>query len=490
MSIRKFINWGIIGLFLSYLQIGNGLLMYLAIIPGAYYHDEGWRALMVSGTFAILLGLLLLLFSKDASKNISKKEGFLIVTLGWVSLCVTGCLPYILSGSITSITTALFETVSGYSTTGATALEDIEILPHGILMWRTLTHWIGGMGIIVLAVAILPILGIGGMQLFSAEATGVNADKLHPRITSTAKRLWLIYFGLTGLETVLLYIAGMEFFDAVNHAMSSIATGGFSTKNASVGHFDSALIEYIIIFFMFLSAVNFSLIYWGLKGKLNKIWENEEFRFFVILITSVVLFTTVLVQISNWGNDPLEESFRHSLFQVVAVITTTGFGTADFTSWSPILTIMFFFLFFTGACAGSTSGGVKLIRHLVIIKNSFLEFKRLLHPSAVVPVRINGHILKGRITFNVMAFILIYFGVFVFSAIIMSILGEDFMTAMGSAAACLGNVGPGLGEVGPADNYNSISGAGKIYLSFLMLVGRLEIFTVLILFTPYFWKRY
>lgn len=489
MSIRKFINWGIIGLFLSYLQIGNGLLMYLAIIPGAYYHDEGWRALMVSGTFAILLGLLLLLFSKDASKNIGKKEGFLIVTLGWISLSITGCLPYLFSGAIPSITGAIFETISGYTTTGATVLEDIEIVPHGILMWRSLTHWMGGMGIIVLTVAILPILGIGGMQLFSAEASGISTDKLHPRITSTAKRLWLIYFGLTALQTILLKLAGMDFFDAINHTMATVSTGGFSTKNASVGHYDSPLIQYIIIFFMFVSAINFSLIYWGLKGKLDKIWKNEEFRLFLILVIGVTLFCTGVVHVSTW-NESFEKSFRDSLFQVVAVITTTGFGTADFTAWSPILTVVFFFLFFTGACAGSTSGGVKLIRHLIIIKNSLMEFKRLLHPSAVIPVRLNGHIVKGRITFNVMAFILIYFGIFVFGTIVMSLLGEDFLTSMGASASCLGSVGPGLGDVGPVENYNSISGFGKIFLSFLMLVGRLEIFTVLILFTPYFWKRY
>lgn len=476
-------------MFLGYLLMGNGLLMYFAIIPGAIYNDEGWRALLISGSFSLFIGSVFYIFTKDAIKDIGKKEGYLIVTLGWVVLSLSGSLPFILSGSIPSFAGALFETVSGYSTTGATVLEDIEIVPHGILMWRSLTHWIGGMGIIVLTVAILPILGIGGMQLFSAEASGVSTEKLHPRITSTAKRLWLIYFGLTIAETLLLKLAGMDWFDAVNHAMATVATGGFSTKNASVGAYENPLIHYIIIFFMFVSAINFSLIYWGLKGRLDKIWKNEEFRFFLFLVIGITLFTTIVVQISVWDGN-FEKNFRDSLFQVVAIITTTGFGTADFTAWSPILTVLFFFLFFTGACAGSTSGGVKLIRHLVIIKNSVMEFKRLLHPNAVIPVRINGAIVKGRVTFNVMAFILIYFGIFVFGTIVMSLLGEDFLTSMGASASCLGSVGPGLGDVGPVDNYASISSVGKVFLSFLMLVGRLEIFTVLILFTPYFWRKY
>lgn len=482
-------NRKIIGRFLGFLLIGNGLFMFLAIIPGAIYNDTGWRPLLISGMLSAFIGSLFLIFNRDAIKDIGKKEGYLIVTLGWVVLSLSGTLPYILSNTITSFSGALFETVSGYSTTGATVLNDIEIVPHGILMWRTLTHWIGGMGIIVLTVAILPILGIGGMQLFSAEASGVSTDKLHPRITSTAIRLWLIYFILTLAQTVLLKLAGMDWFDSVNHAMSTIATGGFSTKNASIGAYSSPLIQYIVIFFMFVSAINFTLIYWGLKGNLEKIWKNEEFRFFLFLVIGVTLFSTTLVQISVWDGN-IEKNFRDSLFQVVAVITTTGFGTADFTAWSPILTVLFFFLFFTGACAGSTSGGVKLVRHLIIIKNSVMEFKRLLHPNALIPVRLNGAIVKGRVTFNVMAFILIYFGVFVFSSIVMSLLGEDFLTSIGSSAACLGSVGPGIGDVGPSSNYASISGAGKIFLSFIMLVGRLEIFTVLILFTPYFWRKY
>jgi trk system potassium uptake protein len=482
------INWKIIGRFMGLLLLGNGILMFLAIIPGAIYQDEGWRALMISGTLTLFIGALTLIFTKDAQKDIAKREGYLIVSLGWVILSLSGCLPYILSGTIANFSAAMFETISGYTTTGATVLEDIEIVPHGILMWRSMTHWVGGMGIIVLTVAILPILGIGGMQLFSAEASGISTDKLHPRITSTAKRLWIIYFGLTIAQTILLMLAGMDWFDSINHAMSTVSTGGFSTKNASVGAYENPLIHYIVIVFMFVSAVNFTLIYWGLKGRLDKIWKNDEFRFFLFFVIAVTVFTTILVQIATWDGN-FEKSFRDSLFQVVAIITTTGFATADFTAWSPILTVMFFFLFFTGACAGSTSGGVKLIRHLVIIKNSIAEFKRLLHPAAVIPVRLNGHIVKGRVTFNVMAFILIYFGIFVFGTMVMSILGEDFMTSLGASASCLGSVGPGLGDVGPVDNYNSISAPGKIFLSFLMLVGRLEIFTVLILFTPYFWSK-
>ncbi|MGB1247409.1 MAG: TrkH family potassium uptake protein [Chitinophagales bacterium] len=482
------LNWKIITSFLGMLLILNGTFMVLATLPG-FIMGGGVQSMFLAGGGSIFLGVLLRLMSRGFDKNIGKREGYLIVSLGWLVMTLSGCLPYFLSGVIPSLPSAIFESVSGYTTTGASVLNDIEAAPHAILMWRSITHWIGGMGIIVLTVAILPILGIGGMQLFTAEAPGVSADKLHPRITGTAKRLWFIYVGITVVEMFLLKIAGMTWFDALNHAMSTVSTGGFSTKNASIAAYQSPLIQYIIIAFMFISGINFSLVYWGIKGKLNKIWKNEEFRFYLIIVFVFTLICTAIVFFSTPSG--VEKSFRDSLFQVVAFITTTGFVTADLTNIQGafILKIIFFLLMFMGGSAGSTAGGIKMVRHLVIFKNSFLEFKRLLHPNAIIPVRYNGRAIKDKITHNIMAFLIMYFGIFAIGSLVMSLTGLDFETALSSAATSLGNVGPGLGQVCPTCNFSGISSFGKLFLSFLMLIGRLEIFTVLILFSPFFWRK-
>lgn len=486
------LNWKVIVSFWGALLMINGVFMFFAIIPGVLMHnDSGWKALLISGVINIFIGGLMQLFSRTEDKTITKREGFLIVSLGWIFLTIGGCFPYLISGSIPSLASAIFETISGYTTTGASVLNDIESISPSILTWRSITHWIGGMGIIVLTVAILPILGIGGMQLFSAEAPGVTTDKLHPRITDTAKRLWFIYVGMTFAETILLKLAGMRWFDAINHSMATVSTGGFSTKNDSIAAFENPLIHYIIILFMFLSGVNFALTYWGLKGKLDKIYKNQEFKFYLFM-TIFITFICTLILMTNASVDwSLEESFRKSLFQVIAFITTTGFVTEDLTNiqGASILKVIFFFLLFMGGSAGSTAGGIKIVRHLVIFKNSWLEFKRLLHPSGIIPVRYNGNSVEGRITFNVMAFIIIYLMIFGFGSIVMAATGLDFETAIGAAATSIGNVGPSIGGVCPVCNFSGISAFGKLFLSLLMLIGRLEIFTVLILFTPFFWRR-
>jgi trk system potassium uptake protein TrkH len=343
------------------------------------------------------------------------------------------------------------------------------------------------MGIIVLAVAILPILGIGGMQLFVAEAPGITPDKLQPRIRETAKRLWLIYVGLTLAECLLLTLAGMSFYDAINHSLTTMATGGFSTRQDSIAYFDNPATQYIIIFFMFLAGTNFTLTYFGLKGRFERIWRNEEFRTYVKLVGILALISFVVVTVTT--KQPFEQSLREALFQIVSVITTTGFVTADYTQWTPFLTIIFFSLMFVGASAGSTAGGVKIVRHLVLFKNSFLELKRQLHPSAVIPVRLNNNAVPRDITFNTLAFIMMYISIFAIGSTIVALSGNDFETSIGAVATCLGNIGPGIGSVGPVNNFAHLSAGSKWILSFLMLVGRLEIFTVLILFTPYFWRR-
>ncbi|MFC2126010.1 TrkH family potassium uptake protein [Bacteroidota bacterium] len=466
-----------------------GGFMFLCLPVSYIYQDGTSTTFILSGTFAIVAGFSLwFYFSRKEDPELKKKDGYLVVTFGWLSMAIFGAVPYIISGTIPIYADAFFETMSGFTTTGASILTDIEALPYGILMWRSLTQWIGGMGIIVLAVAILPLLGIGGMQLFVAEAPGVSPDKLKPRIRETAIRLWLIYLILTISEFILLVFGGMGVFDAINHSLTTMATGGFSTKNASIAHFSSPFIQYVITIFMFLAGTNFTLTYFGMHGQIKKIFKNDEFRYYLVLVVFVAVLVSVLIY--NHTDQTFELSFRQAFFSVISIISTTGYVVSDYTAWAPLLTTVFFMLMFVGASAGSTAGGVKIVRHVILVKNSILEFKRLIHRSAVLPVRFNNKAVTKDITFNIMAFMIIYIMVFALGSIIMSYLGADFITAMGAVATSVGNIGPGFGKVGPVSNFSEISIPGKWFLSFLMLLGRLELFTVLILFTPYFWRKY
>ena len=334
-----------------------------------------------------------------------------------------------------------------------------------------------------------------------AEAPGPSADKMHPRITETAKRLWLIYFSLTFTEFFLLKFAGMTWFDAINHAMATMSTGGFSTKNASLAHWNGTpLIQYIVIAFMFIAGTNFILTYFALKGKIYKVFNSEEFKYYFFGLIGVTLLITVLIanyqdpslitsvaHPQPWGST--ESAFRHALFQVTSVLTTTGFVTADFTMWNSFATMIMFSLFFIGGSAGSTSGGVKIVRHIIMIKNSILEFKKLLHPNAIIPVRYDGSGVPKNIVYNILAFFVLYMGVFIISSIILTFLGLDFKSAIGATTSSLGNIGPAIGSVSPVDNFAHLSDPAKWFCTFLMLIGRLELFTVLILFTPYFWRK-
>ncbi|MDZ7846067.1 MAG: potassium transporter TrkG [Owenweeksia sp.] len=433
------------------------------------------------------MGGALWLMSRKSTKEVRKRDGFLIVALGWVSMSLFGSLPFILSGAIPGFTNAFFETISGFTTTGATILTDIEAMPNGLLFWRSMTHWIGGMGIIVLAVAILPLLGVGGMQLFVAEAPGVTPDKLHPRITETAKRLWFLYFSLTIVEAALLKVAGMGYFDAVNHAMSTMATGGFSTKNASIAHYSEPAIHYIITLFMLFAGTNFTLLFFGFTGRVKQVFKNEEFRTYALNL--LILGGIASIGLYLYGGYGLEPAIRSAFFQIVSINTTTGFITDNYLVWPNFLMFLIFALFFSGGSTGSTAGGIKMMRLIVLIKNSFLELKRQFHPTAVIPVRFNGQAVPQNITNNIAAFVLIYLIVFFVGSIIMSLMGLDFMTAVGSVTATLGNIGPGIGAVGPINNFNHLPMPAKWFLSFLMLLGRLELFTVLILFMPQFWRN-
>ncbi len=509
---------------LGLLALIIGFFMLLTLPFSLSYDLEAgihsWKPILAAAGVTIAVGGGAFLISRrNLKKDIQKREGYIIVTLGWLVISFFGSLPFFFSGEFAGpydnwfqeYTNCFFETMSGFSTTGASILTNIEGTSKGLLFWRSLTHWLGGMGIIVLTIAILPLLGIGGMQLFVAEAPGPEPDKLHPRIKETAKRLWVIYFVLTLAQMLLLMAGEMDFFEAINHAMATMATGGFSTKNDSIASY-GAYTQYIIIIFMFLAGTNFTLSYFGMMGKFKKIWQNEEFKTYLFsTIFLVVVVTATIMLNTDMG---LEEATRDAAFQVISIFTTTGFASDDYTSWHTFATTLFFILLFTGASAGSTSGGIKVVRHLILIKNSFAEFTRQLHPSAVVPVRFNKKAVPLNIIYNISAFILIYLVVFFIGAAIMSTMdiktdqayeaeingielpadvprteNMDFDTAVGATIACLGNIGPGIGHVGPKYNFNPISTTGKWFLSFLMLLGRLELFTVLILFTPHFWRR-
>lgn len=480
-------NLKVIGNIIGILLLINGLLM-LTAVPFGIYHGEGsWKGILVASLVNSVIGFMLYYNTKDnENKELKRRDGYLIVILSWIAMSLFGMLPYIFTDQISNVPDAFFETVSGYTTTGASILNDIEILDHGILYWRSLTQWIGGMGIIVLAVAILPFLGIGGMQLFVAEAPGVSVDKLQPRIKETAMRLWQIYISFTVVLFFILWAEGMNSFEAVNHAMTTFATGGFSTKNASIGYFESPLIQYTIILFMFISATNFTLTYFAIKLDFKKVFQNEEFRIyssFIIFLTAIVFITLYLIDSSY-----AEETFRSALFSVVSIITTTGFTTVDFTGWTEFITILFFILMFFGASAGSTSGGIKIVRHVVLLKNSYIELKKQLHQQGVFILRFNNSKVPQSVVTNILAFMMLYVVIFSIGSVIMTLMGVDFITAIGSVAATLGNIGPGIGDVGPASNFSSIPDAGKYFLSLLMLIGRLELLTFLLILTPAFWK--
>jgi len=500
MSKSLKLNYKIIFHFFGLLFLFNGGFILLSSLVSLIYNDGVTFKLFLSGFVTVLIGGFTMIYTRKHKKEMNKREGYIVVAFGWIVMALSGSLPYIFTQSIPDFTDAFFETMSGFTTTGASILNDIEVVPEGILFWRSLTHWIGGMGIIVLAVAILPLLGIGGMQLFAAEAPGPNADKLHPRITDTAKRLWLIYFSYTAAETILLKAAGMSFFDAINHSLSTLSTGGFSTKNASVAYWnDVPLIQYIIILFMFLAGTNFVLSYFAFKGKVSKAIHDEEFKLYFkfiaifTMVAAVIIYFNADMSTSSIEHPQVfgvgESAFRHSLFQVLAIVTTTGFVTADYTLWTPFLTLFFFGMMFLGGSAGSTSGGIKIVRHLITIKNGFLEFKRTLHPSAILPVRYNKRSVSGEIVFNILGFFILYLLAFIVGALGFSMMKIDFESAIGLAASSLGNVGPALGDFGPVNNYSALPTIGKWWSSFLMLIGRLELFTVLILLTPFFWRN-
>ena len=462
--------------------------MFLVCSGVSFYYRESdmldfWKA----GGITAGVGLLLAFLGKGGERQLTRRDGYVLVSFAWVAFSLFGMLPFYIGGYIPDIADAFFETMSGFSSTGATILDDIESLPHGILFWRSMTQWIGGLGIIMFTIAVLPIFGVSGLQVFAAEASGPTHDKVHPRIGITAKWIWSIYTGITTLLVCLLMLGGMDWFDSICHAFATTGTGGFSTKQASVAYYNSPYIEYVISIFMFISGINFTLVLLFVNRKFKKFISNAELKFY---FSSVVFFTAVIA-IALYYTSPMgmEESFRKSLFQVISLHTSTGFATDDYMQWSPVLWGLLTIIMLMGACAGSTTGGLKCIRMVILTKVSRNEFKHILHPNAILPVRINKQVISSSIVSTVLAFCFIYITIIVISTLLMMTMGVGAEESIGCVISSIGNMGPGLGETGPAYSWNALPDAAKWLLSFLMLLGRLELFTVLLLFTPDFWKR-
>ncbi len=464
--------------------IGGSLTFPIAV--SLYYGDGDLYPFVTSLVIIIISGFAFWWFT-PADRELRSREGFAVVSFGWLALAAFGALPFVLSSASLSYTDAFFETMSGFTTTGATILTDVESLPHGLLFWRSFTHWLGGMGIILLSLAILPMLGVGGMQLFKAEVPGPSVDKIQPRIQDTAKILWGVYVMLSIVESTLLWFGGMTVFDALCHTFGTMATGGFSTKNAGIMHFQSAYIEYVIAFFMLLAGANFALHYRFLQRKATAYQKNTEFRSYIGIILSVTLFLMVITHIQNFYD--YSEAFRKGLFQVVSLMTTTGFHSADYELWSTPAQFLLVMLMFIGGCAGSTGGGIKVVRIVLIFKHLAAQLKRLVHPHAVIPVRLNNKSVSREAITDILGFLLVYMLLFAISSFVMTLMGLDLISSVSTVISTLGNIGPGIGTIGPTENFAHIPAAGKWFLSFLMLAGRLEIFTVLIIFNRHFWIR-
>lgn len=465
-----------------------GLTMLLPLIFAIAYRDGSELAVVKAMLFTIAAGALLFaLFRSHETAVISHREGMAIVALGWIVAGLVGALPFHFAGTFDSFVDAFFESVSGFSTTGASVLTNIEVVPRGVLMWRSLTHWLGGMGIIVLSLAILPFLGIGGMQLYKAEVPGPVPDKLRPRIRDTAMVLWKVYVLFSLLEAALLMFGGMDLFDSLCHTFGTMATGGFSTKNASIGHYNSVYIDTVITVFMFVAGVNFTLHYLALLGKPSAMWKDPEFRFFLGIVAVFVVVSTLSVFRSVY--ESLFDSFRYAAFQVVSIVTTTGYATANYELWPALPQCILLVSMFLGASAGSTGGGMKCMRIMLLMKHGYRELLRLIHPRAVTPVKLGRRPVADDVIKSVWGFFIIYLGLFILSSFLLAGMKVDVVTSFAAVAACIGNIGPGIGKVGPTDNYAHLPAMAKWILSLCMLLGRLEIYTVIVLFVPEFWRK-
>jgi trk system potassium uptake protein TrkH len=491
------------------LHVLGGLLVFLAgmlLLPLAYSFPSDTGApvsFLLSSAVSAVAGVALQR-SFRSTEEMSYREAFAIVTFGWLFFALFGSLPFLFSGTILHPVDAFFESMSGFSTTGATVITDLNRVPQDVLLWRSLTQWMGGMGIIVLGLAILPFLGVGGMQLFEAEMSGPTADRLAPRIQDTAKLLWGIYFTITAAEVVLLLLGGMSLHEALCHSFATMATGGFSTRNESVGGFESRYLHVVITVFMFLAGTNFSLHYFAFRGRLGRCFADEQFRFYVGMTVASVLIVAAAVGLSVLVADgsPVEgdvvepprrtgplDVLIDSAFQVVSILTATGFATADYELWPYVAQGILVLAMFFGGCAGSTAGGMKIMRVLLVVKHAQLQILRLIHPRGVRVLKLDHQPVSQEVMQSILGFVAAYLGVFVLATLLMAALGIDLLTSGGAVVACMSNVGPGIGEVGPTDTYAPLPYLAKLVLCACMLFGRLELFTVFVLFFPSFWRR-
>ena len=472
---------------LGFLYLFFAFTMVFPLIVSLIYRDGCMVAFLYSITITALSGAILYWTFPSKKKELSHRDGFAIVTLGWSTAALFGSLPFLFSGSINSLTNAYFETMSGFTTTGATICLSIEQLPQSILFWRGFIQWLGGMGIILFSIAILPLLGVGGMELYKAEVPGPTPDKIKPRITETARTLWKVYLLISALEVSLLCAGGMNLFDALCHTFTTLATGGFSTKSTSIEYYHSSYFETVFIVFMLVAGINFSLHYRLLLGNLKAFWRSSELRFFlfVFLIASLIIAVNLRLNLFN----SLFSSLRYASFQVASILTTTGYSSKNFGEWPVLSQYLLLLLMFIGGCTGSTGGSIKCFRIMLLLRQGYRELYHLIHPHAVVPVKLSGKSVSPEIMESVWGFFFLYILLFAICSLIMTLLGLDLITAISSVAACIGNVGPGLATVGPAENYYYLPMLGKWLLTLCMLLGRLEIYTVIVLFIPEFWKK-
>lgn len=489
MHVKTILN--ILG---AILALTGFTMMVPALIAWGYNEPDLVGHLQSMG-ICMGIGIPVWLFTRK-SRSLNNKDGFVIVTLSWLLVALAGAMPFYLSGAIPNFTDAWFESMSGVTTTGATIIGNpntlphlpngIESLTHGVLYWRSFIQWIGGMGIIVFTIAILPLLGVGGVQLFKAEVPGPVADKIRPRVKETAKILWMVYVGLTAAEAILLSISGMSWFDAICHSFTTMPTGGFSTQNASIAAYANPAIHYIIILFMFIAGVNFSLHFRSLTGNIKICFKDPEFLAYIGIMFAATLF--IFLNIASAQGEWTHDNFLSSLFQSVSTLTTTGYGSADYEIWPFFSQYLILILMFIGGMGGSTGGGMKVARIIVLVKYAATETRRMVHSRAIIPIRIGDRYIGEDVVRNTLGFFLFYMSIFGITALILTTLNLDIESAIGAAASAIGNIGPGLGAFGPTDNYALLHPMGKWMLTFCMLLGRLEIFTIMVLFSRTFWK--
>lgn len=463
--------------------------MLLPAVCSLIYREDDLWVFLASALFTSTFGIVLEVITKvaDRPEELERKDGFFIASMCWFTASIFGALPYIIYGALSNPVDAFFEAVAGFTTTGASVIKNVEVLPHGILFWRNFTQWLGGMGIILLGIAILPRLAVGGMQLMALEAPGPTTEKLTPRIAETAKKLWGIYLIFSLIEVFLLFIAGMPLFDSVIHMFSTMSTGGYSSKNLSIGAYGSPVIEVIVVFFMMIAGTNFALLYWVFRGNPVKLLKDTEFRFYVLLNAVSIILISLELWLKKYPS--IFEALRFASFQVISISTTTGYATDNFDLWPSFSKWLLLILMFVGGCAGSTSGAIKNIRIIILLKKAHRELQRLIYPKAVLPIRVANRVVSEEVTSSIMSFFYLYILVFLIGTLLVMAEGVPLITAISACAATIGNVGPGLELVGPAMNYSGLSNLSKFVLSLLMLLGRLELFTILVLFIPAFWKK-